>query len=310
MNEKYLEIIKKQQELINLLLNLDSNEIKDIPIETPNENNAEVEVKQGFEKDGFINFLNSKGVSENTVSSYVDRVKRYFAKYDVLSVQYLEEFEQEIHQTMKPKSINLTIAAFTKYFKFVDYQDYEFKRVKEQKKTFCDTAINEEQYNQFVDYLFKNNQIMMWKAVLTMGNTGVRVSELITLKTADLDNGYADITGKGNKTRRIYFPETLVKKIKPYCDGEYIVENRYKQPITTRGVAQQLKNLGVKAGIPKEVVHPHSFRHYFAKQFLKHKNDITLLGDLLGHSDISTTAIYTRMTSEEQQKQINNIVNW
>ena len=57
-------------------------------------------------------------------------------------------------------------------------------------------------------------------------------------------------------------------------------------------------------------MHPHSFRHFFAKEFLKNNNDITLLGDILGQSDVSTTAIYTRMTSAEQAKQINEIVRW
>lgn len=80
--------------------------------------------------------------------------------------------------------------------------------------------------------------------------------------------------------------------------------------MTSRGVSSLLIKAAPKAGVPKEVMHPHSFRHFFAKEFLKQNNDITLLGDLLGHSDISTTAIYTRLTSEEQAQQINEVVGW
>jgi site-specific recombinase XerC len=57
-------------------------------------------------------------------------------------------------------------------------------------------------------------------------------------------------------------------------------------------------------------MHPHSFRHYFAKQFMKKSNNITLLGDLLGHSDLATTAIYTRQTAEEQKKGVDKIIDW
>ena len=56
-------------------------------------------------------------------------------------------------------------------------------------------------------------------------------------------------------------------------------------------------------------MHPHSFRHFFAIEFLKKNNDITLLADLLGHSNLDTTKIYLRRTEEEQRKIINNI-NW
>ena len=91
---------------------------------------------------------------------------------------------------------------------------------------------------------------------------------------------------------------------------KYIIENKYGEKMTTRGVASVINKAAKKAEIPKEVMHPHSFRHFFAKQFLNEKNDITLLGDLLGHSDISTTAIYTRLTAEEQKSEINKLVNW
>lgn len=64
------------------------------------------------------------------------------------------------------------------------------------------------------------------------------------------------------------------------------------------------------SGVPKEVLHPHSFRHFFAKMFLKSNNDITLLGDLLGHSNISTTAIYTRKSSAEQAQELDRIIKW
>ena len=314
----YFEIIKKQQELINLMLRVgiaDNQSIQvDDRLETDVNDMQEIVLSDDKQKiecdlDGFKKWLENKGRSDNCVDTYVRGVELFYRKYKVMNVVNLTEYEKEINSKFSPKTVNLRIAGMTSYFRYTGFTGYEFRRAKEQKRTFCNNAINEEQYNQLIDWA-KDNSIKAWLIAKVIAGTGVRVSELIGLETKDLDRGYADIIGKGNKQRRIYFPNKLVEEIKDKCGKEYIVENRYGAQMTTRGVSQLLKNAGEKAGIPKEVMHPHSFRHFFAKQFLKEKNDISLLGDLLGHSDISTTAIYTRLTSEEQKEQINKLVNW
>ena len=314
----YFEIIKKQQELINLMLRVgiaDNRTIQvDNRLETDVNDMQEIVLSDDKQKnecdlDGFKKWLENKGRSDNCVDTYVRGVELFYRKYKVMNVVNLTEYEKEINSKFSPKTVNLRIAGMTSYFRYTGFTGYEFRRAKEQKRTFCNNAINEEQYNQLIDWA-KDNSIKAWLIAKVIAGTGVRVSELIGLKTKDLDRGYADIIGKGNKQRRIYFPNKLVEEIKDKCGKEYIIENRSGAQMTTRGVSQLLKNAGEKAGIPKEVMHPHSFRHFFAKQFLKEKNDISLLGDLLGHSDISTTAIYTRLTSEEQKEQINKLVNW
>ena len=314
----YFEIIKKQQELINLMLRVgiaDNQSIQvDDRLETDVNDMQEIVLSDDKQKiecdlDGFKKWLENKGRSDNCVDTYVRGVELFYRKYKVMNVVNLTEYEKEINSKFSPKTVNLRIAGMTSYFRYTGFTGYEFRRAKEQKRTFCNNAINEEQYNKLIDWA-KDNSIKAWLIAKVIAGTGVRVSELIGLETKDLDRGYADIIGKGNKQRRIYFPNKLVEEIKDKCGKEYVVENRYGAQMTTRGVSQLLKNAGEKAGIPKEVMHPHSFRHFFAKQFLKEKNDISLLGDLLGHSDISTTAIYTRLTSEEQKEQINKLVNW
>ena len=314
----YFEIIKKQQELINLMLQVGiadnrTNQVDD-RLETGVNDMQEIVLSDDKQKnecdlDGFKKWLENKGRSDNCVDTYVRGVELFYRKYKVMNVVNLTEYEKEINSKFSPKTVNLRIAGMTSYFRYTGFTGYEFRRAKEQKRTFCNNAINEEQYNQLIDWA-KDNSIKAWLIAKVIAGTGVRVSELIGLETKDLDRGYADIIGKGNKQRRIYFPNKLVEEIKDKCGKEYVVENRYGAQMTTRGVSQLLKNAGEKAGISKEVLHPHSFRHFFAKQFLKEKNDISLLGDLLGHSDISTTAIYTRLTSEEQKEQINKLVNW
>lgn len=316
-NDLYMQIIQKQQELISLMINAGISEnqsdtfgnVLEKSVKDFTETKSDSQQSVVCDLEGFKKWLENKGRSENCIDTYVCGIELFYRKYKEMNTETLTEYEKEINSKFSPKTVNLRIVGMTAYFKYTGFTGYEFRRAKEQKRTFCDNAINEEQYNKLIDWA-KDYSVKVWLIAKVIAGTGVRVSELIELKTKDLYKGYADIIGKGNKQRRIYFPNKLVEEIKDKCGKEYIVENRYGTQITTRGVSELLKKAGKKAGIPKEVMHPHSFRHFFAKQFLKERNDISLLGDLLGHSDISTTAIYTRLTSEEQKEQINKLVNW
>lgn len=93
-------------------------------------------------------------------------------------------------------------------------------------------------------------------------------------------------------------------------DSGYLFLNRYGERITTRGVASRLAFYARKYGINPAVVHPHAFRHRYAKNFLEKHGDLALLADLLGHENIATTRIYLRKSSLEQRKLIDQIVDW
>ena len=80
--------------------------------------------------------------------------------------------------------------------------------------------------------------------------------------------------------------------------------------MTTRGLASVIKDAAVKAGIKKEKIHPHAFRHFFAKMFLSKTNDIITLADLLGHGKIETTRIYLRKSYDEQKREFDSAVTW
>ncbi|HHA7173285.1 TPA: tyrosine-type DNA invertase PsrA, partial [Streptococcus pneumoniae] len=127
--------------------------------------------------------------------------------------------------------------------------------------------------------------------------------------------GYFDIYSKGGKIRRLYIPKKLRNSCLSWLESEnrrsgYLFLNKFNEPITARGVAQQLKNYADKYKMNPKVIYPHSFRHLFAKNFLAKYNDIALLADLMGHESIETTRIYLRKTATEQQNIVDKIVNW
>lgn len=80
--------------------------------------------------------------------------------------------------------------------------------------------------------------------------------------------------------------------------------------VTSRGLSSNMKAWGKSCGIPLEKMHPHAFRHFFAKMFLKKNHDIVLLADLLGHANMDTTRIYLQKSYEEQKASFTRSVSW
>ena len=156
----------------------------------------------------------------------------------------------------------------------------------------------------------------MWYFVVRfLTATGARVSELIQIKVEHVRIGYFDIYSKGGKVRRLFIPKRLREEAERWFEttGQttgYIFRNRFGERITTRGIAQQLKNYAERYGLNTNVVYPHSFRHRYAKNFLEAFNDIALLADLMGHESIETTRIYLRRTASEQQAIVDKVITW
>ena len=151
----------------------------------------------------------------------------------------------------------------------------------------------------------------MW--VLLLGKTGMRISEALKIRKKDILNGSVVMHSKAHM-REIYFPKSLVENIAPYLealnDDDFVMQNQKGQPTKSRTVAGFLRKCADKYGIPKEVLHPHSFRHYFAMEFIKRKNDIALLADLLGHGNVNVTQIYLRQSREQQKNVVDDVVDW
>jgi len=140
--------------------------------------------------------------------------------------------------------------------------------------------------------------------------TGLRVSELVGLKTSNinLEAGYVRMVGKGSKERMVPVGEKALEALKHYLlDGRgVLLKNRNSlslflnvmgRPLTRQGFWKIIKRYGIKAGIKKQIT-PHSLRHSFASHLLEGGADLRSVQVMLGHADISTTQIYTHVTRE------------
>lgn len=265
--------------------------------------------------ENFKTFLINGNMAKNTVSAYCYAVNDYFARHKVLNKKSLLLYKTYLIETFKPKTVNLRIQALNKYLEFEGKTKLRLKSVKVQQRTYLENVISNADYTFLKNRLKKEENKEWYFVVRFLAATGARVSELVQIKVEHVRIGYFDIYTKGGKIRRLFIPKALRKEtdewlMKTGRESGYLFLNRFGERITTRGIAQQLKNYAEKYGLNTKVVYPHSFRHRFAKNFLEKFNDIALLADLMGHESIETTRIYLRRTSAEQQEIVDKVITW
>ena len=151
------------------------------------------------------------------------------------------------------------------------------------------------------------------KAILeTLFSTGLRVSELCALdRYINLDRGELSIAGKGGHIRVVFLSNDAKKAIKEYLDKrndteeamfvsyDKSAESHAIGRIIPRAVQRMIERYGKAAGIPTKMLHPHTLRHLFATDLLVNGADIRSVQEMLGHSNIQTTQIYTHLTNKE-----------
>ena len=145
--------------------------------------------------------------------------------------------------------------------------------------------------------------------------TGIRISELVSLKVGDLsdDLSYMVILNKGERQRLIPLISKIKNLLKIYIENlkqksleqnsKYLFPSNSKSGYLTRNrFFQILKKVGVKAGIPSSDLSPHKIRHSFASHLLERGVDLRVIQESLGHKDISTTQIYTHVKTKKLRK--------
>ena len=267
--------------------------------------------------------LIDKGYSENTIESYkrdLDKFLEYNKNTSIESIsnENLKKYIKYLNDCgLNEKSIARNISSLKSFYKFLVISKYISSNTSDSlylpkiKKSLPNTLTEEEVFS-LLDIELIDNFSYRNKAMLELlYASGLRVSELINLKLQDVDFSQDIIRtfGKGSKERVIpigdYAKEYLEKYIYEYRgsmlkkeSSEYIFLNNHGKQMTRQGFWKIIKKIAKEKGINKELS-PHTLRHSFASHLLKYGADLRTIQELLGHSDISTTQIYTHITNEE-----------
>jgi integrase/recombinase XerD len=282
----------------------------------------------------FLNYLRTeKSLSENSVQSYILDLKKFFDYLENIRkitdikkinesivldfLKHLRNSKNKKGEYFKDKSINRYISSLKTYFKFLCSEDY----LNDSPMEYIDTpkftrelpsVLSIEEIDKIFAQVNLENQLgIRDRAILeVMYACGLRVSELINLEISDLflKDGYIRVFGKGSKERIVPIGNSAVKFIeqynresrtflkKPHTGNNLFLSYRGAK-LSRMTVWDIVKKYCTLAGIRKEI-HPHTLRHSFATHLLEGGADIRAIQEMLGHSDISTTQIYTHIDKE------------
>lgn len=251
------------------------------------------------------NLINEE-YSKNTIKVYMRYatwfVDNYTDNHDPLRKEDVLRFKEELLETYEAvQTINTYITSVGKFLHYCEQGDYNVKKVKGHTSNVLEHRIYEHEYKRMVNKAKASNDMQMHYILKVMGQTGVRVNELKSFTTESILNDHVKVNNKG-RIRLVPLPGVLVRELRRYV----VLENIKGQIFTYTydELYERMKNLASVCKVNKKKVHPHAFRHYFGFHFISSNSDnkIAELADILGHTSIETTRIYTRGTLADVKK--------
>ena len=271
--------------------------------------------------DSFLDSLYiEKGLSNNTVSSYRNDIKSFLLWIDKNSFNPLSINDSDANNYisklfrdgLKSSSVNRKISSIKSFYTFLQKKKIIMKSpiadiVMPKQEKYLPVSMSEEEVERLLNSPDLNIQIERRdKAMIeVLYATGIRISELTNLKLTDLDvnRSVLKVFGKGSKERLVPFGEKAAESINLYLKDrkdlkskEIFLSNRGTK--ISRGAFWQRIKIYIKRANLKISISPHTLRHAFATHLLNRGADLRSVQILLGHSDLSTTQIYTHIAKQ------------
>ena len=287
-------------------------------------------MKSVFRKDQHIvAFLNSliieKGLSKNTIQSYESDIYQLYQwntsknKKRITEIKKIDTSQYISYlfsQNLKSTSVNRKISSLKTFFNFllkkklIDVNPFA-DQIMPKKPISLPKSISEDDVVKLLDAPKPDSLIgLRDKAMLELlYASGVRISELVNIKFSDLDleRNIIKVFGKGSKERLVPFGEDAAQCISAYIDErkknkdiasiKYIFLNNRGSKISRHAFWHRLKEYCLEIGLKRDIS-PHTLRHAFATHLLNRGADLRSVQVLLGHSDLSTTQIYTHIAKQ------------
>ena len=267
----------------------------------------------------YLDFLkNIKGLSENTAKAYQRDLNKFSKFLESISIDSLESISEEkcsawvadlFQNDVSARSIQRHISSAKGFFSYMKkiglVQSSPFELINSPKSpNHLPNILSPEEVSQLLNFKPKNTQDKRDFAIIELiYSSGLRVSEAVNSNLSDFEDNYnfLRVIGKGSKTRLVpvgRFAQNAIKewiseRKKILTSNDALFVNLRGSRISTRSVQERIKNIALKQGLPP--VNPHMLRHSFATHLLESSGDLRSIQELLGHSSLSTTQIYTRL---------------
>ena len=257
--------------------------------------------------------LKLRGFSLNTQKMYILYFKQFLKFLEEENLEFLSVNEnsiklflaQKLEIGINARSIGLIKASLLFYFNEIQKKGFEIKTPKFQKK--IPTVLSKEEIKEIFSKITNYKHKLMLQLYYA---SGLRLSEVINLKMKDIEFSQNSLwvrDGKGGKDRMTILPQFLSQELEEYCaksnrsKDDFIFVNRNGNPYSSRMIQKVLEKVKETLSFHKDI-HIHTLRHSFATHLLEDGEDIRLIQELLGHADLSTTQIYTKVANEQLRR--------
>lgn len=247
-----------------------------------------------------------RGYSSKTMNAYLKYNQEFltFSGKDAKDITVLDVKEFLAHlvadRKIAPRTANLVRSALLFYYN--EILEKGFINIKTPKiQASLPSVLTKEEVKRLIECAGSEKSRQIIKLLYS---SGLRVSELVKLKWADLETEQKIAwvrSGKGSKDRMVILSESIVKSFEHLRkESEYIFSGK-NGPLSTRNIQKLVHTAAKIAKINKQVT-PHTLRHSFATHLLDSGTDIRLIQELLGHSNLQTTQIYTHISTEQKKR--------
>ena len=263
----------------------------------------------------FKKFLIDEEKSHATLEKYMRDINAF---REWLGTKLIEkvtvlEYKAYLIENYAPASANSMLSSINSFFEFNEWHDLKVKMLKIQKQIFADKnkELTKAEYERLLDAAKSKKNERLYYLMQTICSSGIRVSELRSITIEAIKARKATIKCKG-KMRVVILPKELCKLLSEYAKVQKISSGpvfvtKTGKPLDRSAIWKMMKQLCESAGVPKEKVFPHNLRHLFARTYYTIQKDIVRLADILGHSSINTTRIYTMETGDIHRRQIQKL---
>ena len=263
----------------------------------------------------YTEYLIEQERAKNTIEKYLhdlNCLSAYLGSEPFTKASLLE-WKEHLADTYAPAPGSSMLAAVNCFLRFMGWNELSVRPLKVQRALFCDEKreLTRAEYVRLVNAASQQGNERLVLLLQTICATGIRVSELRFITAEAVATGRAEVCCKG-KRRIVFLPEKLCCLLKKYLKKQKtstgsVFITRTGKPLDRSNIWREMKALCESAGVAPSKVFPHNLRHLFARTYYTLEKDLSRLADILGHSSIDTTRIYTMESGTVHIRQLNRM---
>lgn len=263
----------------------------------------------------FMGYLREEEKSPSTIQKYQRDILVFmdWTKNRDIDKGLVIKYKEYLLGNYAPASVNSVLSSLNSFFEYSGEHKLKVKMLKIQRSVFLDKSkeLTRGEYTRLLETASLRKNKRLYYIMQTLCSTGIRISELKYITLEAVRQGRSTIRSKG-KLRTVILPDRLCKMLKKYAEKNGIKSGsifvtKNGNPLDRSNIWSDMKKLCKSAGVSKDKVFPHNLRHLFARTFYSVQKDIARLADILGHTSINTTRIYTMETGEIHKRQIQEL---